>query len=199
MPKAANPFDYSTIADVLLTIDYTALHSFGLEQQVLRSLDRSVESERLFSVRNMFEDQWFDLHNPDQTAKPMTVTFETRGDDFPPNLEPHSLAIGNVSLLYAPSDGAAPQSWATDLRTDLTLDNGDGAGPFGGAADPSDGAISTRSTNGASWNPMIGRVPVGTWTLALPDTIPTRAIFAQDGLGDILLLVSYRGTLPAWP
>jgi hypothetical protein len=199
MPKASNPFDYSTIADVLLTLDYTALHSFDLEQQVLRSLDRSVEAERLFSLRNMFEDQWFDLHNPDQTTTPMTVTFDTRRDDFPPNLEPLSLAIGNVSLLYSRSAGAAPQSWATDLRTNLTFDDGGGGGALGGQADPSGGEISTRSANGASWNAMIGRVPEGTWTLALPETATTRAIFEQDVLDDILLLVSYRGTLPTWP
>ena len=28
MPKAANPFDYRTLADVLMTIEYTALHTF---------------------------------------------------------------------------------------------------------------------------------------------------------------------------
>ena len=27
LPKAANPFDYRTIADVFFTVEYTALHS----------------------------------------------------------------------------------------------------------------------------------------------------------------------------
>src|SRR5206468_733290 len=124
---------------------------------------------------------------------PMNVTFDTRRDDFPPNLEALSLAIGNVSLLYAPAAGAAPQSWATDLRTNLTFDDGGGGGALGGQADPSGGEISTRTANGANWNPMIGRVPVGTWTLTLPDAASTRAIFEHDRLDDILLLVSYRG------
>ena len=30
MPKASNVFDYNTIGDVLLTIEYTALNSFTL-------------------------------------------------------------------------------------------------------------------------------------------------------------------------
>ena len=38
MPKAANPFDYRTIADVLLTIEYTALNSFDYCQQVIQTL-----------------------------------------------------------------------------------------------------------------------------------------------------------------
>ena len=40
LPKAANPFDYRTIADVLLTIEYTALDSPEYRQNVIRSLDR---------------------------------------------------------------------------------------------------------------------------------------------------------------
>lgn len=35
MPKAANQFDYDTIADVLLTIEYTALKDDGYRQQVI--------------------------------------------------------------------------------------------------------------------------------------------------------------------
>ena len=39
LPKAVNPFDYSTIADVLLTLEYTALNSFDYRQQVIQTLD----------------------------------------------------------------------------------------------------------------------------------------------------------------
>ena len=39
LPKAANPFDYSTIADVLLTLEYTALNGFDYRQQVIQTLD----------------------------------------------------------------------------------------------------------------------------------------------------------------
>jgi hypothetical protein len=195
MPKASNPFDYSTIADVLLMIDYTALHSGDYEQEVLRSLDRSIEGERLLSLRDDFEDAWFDLHNPDQTATPMTISFATRRDDFPPNLEADSLAIRHVGLRYSPVSGAAPAAWATDLHTSMNFD--DGSGAVGGQADPSDGEVNT--ANGAPWTSMIGRSPAGTWTLALPDTATTRAIFEQDAVADVLLLVSYRGTLPAFP
>lgn len=52
MPKAANPFDYRTIADVLLTIEYTALDSPEYRQKVIRSLDRTFSGDRSFSLRN---------------------------------------------------------------------------------------------------------------------------------------------------
>ncbi|HKX57095.1 MAG TPA: hypothetical protein VJN01_13380, partial [Xanthomonadales bacterium] len=38
MPRAANPFDYRTIADVLFTIEYTALSNLDYRQQVIQQL-----------------------------------------------------------------------------------------------------------------------------------------------------------------
>ena len=37
LPKAANPFDYRTIADVVFTVEYTALHSFDYRRRCSRS------------------------------------------------------------------------------------------------------------------------------------------------------------------
>ena len=51
LPKAANPFDYSTIADVLLTLEYTALNSFDYRQQVIQTLDPILSVDRPFSFR----------------------------------------------------------------------------------------------------------------------------------------------------
>ena len=48
LPKAANPFDYSTIADVLLTLEYTALNSFDYRQQVIQTLDPELSVDRPF-------------------------------------------------------------------------------------------------------------------------------------------------------
>ncbi|MEZ5477843.1 MAG: hypothetical protein R3E95_10290 [Thiolinea sp.] len=41
LPKAANPFNFDSIADVIFTIDYTSLHGFDYQQQVIQELDRS--------------------------------------------------------------------------------------------------------------------------------------------------------------
>ena len=83
MPKAANQFDYRTIADVLITIEYTALNSFDYRQQVIQTLNPNVSADRPFSFRNQLADQWYDLHNPDQTKDPMTVRFRTCPRGFP--------------------------------------------------------------------------------------------------------------------
>jgi Salmonella virulence plasmid 65kDa B protein/Tc toxin complex TcA C-terminal TcB-binding domain/FG-GAP-like repeat len=98
MPKAANPFDFSTIADVLITIDYTALYSFDYRQQVIKSLNLDFSADRPISLRNQFPDQWYDLHNPNKTTTPLTVKFKTLREDFPPNLD--DLSIEQVVMYF---------------------------------------------------------------------------------------------------
>jgi receptor-binding and translocation channel-forming TcA subunit of Tc toxin len=83
LPKAANPFDYSTIADVLLTLEYTALNSFDYRQQVIQTLDPELSVDRPFSFRQEFPDQWYELNNPDQTETPMVARFETTARGLP--------------------------------------------------------------------------------------------------------------------
>ena len=46
MPKAANSFDYRTIADVLITLEYTALQSFTYRQQVIQQFNAAINAER---------------------------------------------------------------------------------------------------------------------------------------------------------
>ena len=60
---------------------------------------RAQAPDRPFSLRQQFADAWYDLHNPDQTASPMTVRFDTRREDFPPNLD--TLRIERVVLCFA--------------------------------------------------------------------------------------------------
>jgi hypothetical protein len=45
MPKAANRFDYRTIAHVLITLEYTSLNSVEYRQQVLQSLKSSLSAD----------------------------------------------------------------------------------------------------------------------------------------------------------
>src|SRR5262249_38262842 len=102
MPRAANPFDFRTIADVLITFEYTALNNFDYRQQVVQHLDRAAGADRPFSFRRQFADQWYDLHNPLQTSSPMTVHFTTVREDFPLNID--DFRIRQVVLYFARSD-----------------------------------------------------------------------------------------------
>src|SRR5262249_47136673 len=151
MPRAANPIDFRTIADVLLTIEYTALDSFTYRQQVLRDLDPSLSSDRPFSFRQQLADQWYDFNHPElaQTPdRPMTVRFTTERRDFPANVS--ELAIEHVLLYFVRGAGET-----FEVPVDHLYFTPDGsAGAAGGPATSVNGLISTRQGNAGRWTEM---------------------------------------------
>lgn len=100
LPPAANPFDFSGILDVLLTIDYTALYDNDYSSQVTTRLNanRDRSADCVFSLARDFPDQWYDLNNPvDPQARPVTIPL--RDVDFP-------IQIGD--LVTAPTGTGSP-------------------------------------------------------------------------------------------
>ena len=72
--------------------------------------------------------------------------------------------------------------------------------PVGGAVNGStDGLISTRRGNASAWVPLIGKSPMGTWELTLPNTEVMRNRFKNEEIDDLLLVLTYEGRTPAWP
>jgi hypothetical protein len=193
MPRAANPFDFRTISDVLVTIEYTALHSYEYAAQVMRELGRDVTYDRPFSFRLELSDAWADLHNPGKTTTPMTVRFKTTRADFAPNLD--DLRIQHVTLFFSIAED---QSQVLPINVkDLRLFPRIGA-PVGGGGSTTDGVISTRQGN-SSLSKLQGQEPIGAWELALPNTPTVRGWFADEQITDILLVITYTGETPAWP
>jgi hypothetical protein len=62
LPKASNQFDFASIADVVVTIEYTALQDPSYRDQVQRRLGTTVRGERPYSFTTAFPDAWYDLH-----------------------------------------------------------------------------------------------------------------------------------------
>jgi hypothetical protein len=193
MPKAGNFFDYNTLADVLMTLDYTALDSVDYRRQVIRQLDRRFAGDRAFSLRRDFADAWWDLHNPDQERVPFATHFETRREDYPPNIE--DLEIGDVSLLFVTNTSVPAEAVPVSLK--FTEKSATTA--IGGSATPVDRLVSTRRANGGPWRPMTGKAPSGRWELTLVDSPETREWFESEDLLDILVVVSYVARTSAWP
>jgi hypothetical protein len=195
LPKVANPFDYRTIADVLFTIECTALHSADYREQVIRRLDRRVDADLPFSLRDQFPDQWYELSNPDQSATPLTLRFTTTPDDFPASVE--DVRIAHVLLHFAGVAGEAAKIEVSHLH--FVPKAGKPDQPLGGSATADEnGVISTRRGNGANWaSQLTGAPPIGTWELKLAAS--TRPLLAEAKINDILLVITYSGRLPAWP
>jgi hypothetical protein len=193
MPKAANLFDYRTIADVLITIEYTALNSYDYRQQVILTLNNKISADRSFSFRNQFADAWYDLHNPEQTNTPMVIRFKTGRSDFPPNVE--DLKIQQLLLYFARSNGNSFEVPVTHLH----FTEQDGIGTVGGGATSIDGLTSTRKGNASSWTSILGKTPIGEWELALPNTEEMKNRFKDEEVEDILFVITYSGRTPEWP
>jgi Tc toxin complex TcA C-terminal TcB-binding domain len=201
MPRAANVVNYNSIADVLVTIEYTALDSVIYRSQVIQQLDQSASGERPFSIRQQFADAWYDLHNPDlvrEPQKPMVVSFKTLREDFPPNVS--ELKIQQLTLYFNRKSGVTTE---IDVQH-LMFTEKDRGGAVGGAASTTNGLISTRGGNAGSWEEIKLKSPVGTWELALPDDNATRELFTNDNdvegdITDILFVITYAGITPQWP
>ncbi|MDH6222812.1 hypothetical protein M2283_010164 [Streptomyces pseudovenezuelae] len=183
LPPAANPFDFSSIADVLLTIDYTAAYDDTYRGQVVTRLNgnRNRGADCVFSLARDFPDQWYDLNNPDGTGA-RSVTLPLRDIDFPVGVEALSTAAVAVRLS---SGGTVPDTVVTLTR-----------GTAGGAATATNGIASTRRGNAASWVPLCGPPPAGDWHLTFGSD--AAALFASGDLDDIVLVVSWTGQAPTW-
>ncbi|MBL7797243.1 MAG: hypothetical protein JNJ90_12170, partial [Saprospiraceae bacterium] len=195
LPKAANAFDYSTIADVLFTIEYTALNNTDYRRRVIANLDRRFSADRAFSFRRDFPDQWYDLNHPEQSNEPMAVAFETLRGDFPANIE--GLEIRQVVLFIARKDGFEQEVKVKHLRYQLE----DGAW-LGGANDQNlntvNGVLSTRTGSFAEWDEFRGKTPVGRWELALADSNKIRQWLKEEQIEDVLFVLTLEGETYAW-
>lgn len=192
LPKATNYFDFGSIADVLITLEYTALNSFDYRRQVVQAQPAAVSSDAPFSFRNQFADQWYDLLNPDQSGTPMVVRFSTRREDFPANLE--DLRIQQVLLYFSRASGKTFELAISALR----FSEQGSTSTVGGGAATIDGTVSTRRGNAGSWLPMIGKSVTGDWELALADSDQMRGYFRDELVQDVLFVITYVGVRSGW-
>jgi hypothetical protein len=189
LPAAANPFSFDGIADVLLTLDYTALADPGYQAQVTAALnaDRTRRSDRVLSLARDFPDQWYTLNNP-AAGQPRAADFALTQADFPVGLQQTQITAVAARLVTDRLDQPIPIT--------LTLTPPPPAGSIGGAADCGlDGIASTRR-GAAAWQPQIGQSPFGQWHLAFDQQ--ANPVFEQ-GVTDIVLILSWQAQRRAWP
>ncbi len=84
-------------------------------EQVIRKLDSAVSIDRAFSFRNEFVDAFYKLNNPDKEGAPVVASFETRREDFPPNIE--DLRIEHVLMYFLHSDAGTYTDGTVDAST----------------------------------------------------------------------------------
>ncbi len=195
LPKPANPFDYRTIADVLLTLEYTALNSVDYRQKVVRDLDRSFTGDRALSLRDQFADAWYELNHPEQVeeARQMQVKLPVMRQDFPPHVT--DVRIQQVTLFCVRADGYLQEVRVKSLAHTIpgldTITTGEVL--------TQGGIVGTRRPGGAPWQRLVGRDPVGEWTLQLENSPSLRQAFKDESILDVVLVLTVGGITPAWP
>lgn len=193
MPKASNAVDFNTLADVLITFEYTAMQSYDYQQQVILELGGKTSSDRAFSFRQQFADQWYHLHNPvGPSNQPLSVRFETRREDFPSNLE--NLKVEHVVMYFARQTGITEEVEVAHLHYQ---ENHMGA-LLGGSASSINGVISTRRGNAGSWMSIMSKDVAGQWELLIEDAW-AKSMFENQQLDDILFVITYSARKPEWP
>jgi hypothetical protein len=98
MPIESNFLDYNSISDVLFTISYTAMENIDYKAEVMRKLPNEYEGERLYSLRNDFADEFYQLAHPEESDTPYKVNFNTLQFDFPGNLKEYYIRGIRVML-----------------------------------------------------------------------------------------------------
>jgi len=225
MPNGANRFDYNSIADILFTIRYTALDDWGYKNKVLEKYKWDEEgyittsSNRYFSIRNEFPDQWYYFQNPIEGINEDSTFFDpinSRPDslenielplkwfsmildigkfDFVPNEE--DLKINKITVAVKLTDKLKYEDYRIPFIIQFYPNKG-----YKSGADTLDIDHSFEVSN-----IFYGKKPYGKWVIKLDTTrldIPNTEIFTpiisetngtiQDvsWLEDILLVIEYK-------
>jgi hypothetical protein len=113
LPRAANPFDFATLGDVLMTIEYTALSDANLRSQVIAGLRPTTEVTLPLSLRGRYPDQWYQLHNRLDRTPPFQVYLDVSARLLPPHLQ--SIQLSHVALLLAHDSGTLPEAITVEM------------------------------------------------------------------------------------
>ena len=205
MPKAANAFDYSPIADVEFTVEYSAIYSDEYYLQLTERLNagRRFDGERAFSLRHHFADQWYEQHNPqtlDDLAARMRPVLKLTTDDFPPNLINGSLKISHLTIHVARKDGIMDEIEVSEVKLEK---EGATVAEVAAKLRTRNGTLSSRDGAGTVWQGKFAdKEPIGDLSFKLGGSIGGKSIdeaLRAGDITDILVAIAVRGDLPLWP
>lgn len=183
MPQFSNRIDYANIADVLITVEYTALDSFQYRYQVLQDLENALSFNRGFSFKNNFPDQWYELSQAVEGDSTFEVSFQLKREFFPQGIDNLILdQTKEMILFFSRADGfeeeiggvAFNYQEVSVIPEDPTVD-----GKL---------YLSPNSTD-----------PIITLKLVFDNTPENRELFSEEKVKDILLLVGCKAELKSYP
>jgi len=128
LPKDCNAFDFDTISDVILRLNYTAREGGNIlknaAKKAMQDLIKEAETSplaRLFSAKHEFPTPWHQFLNP--TGANATLNLNIDLERFPFQFRGKTITIQKVELFLPLKDGKKPgtNQTYTQIYTDSPL------------------------------------------------------------------------------
>ena len=115
LPKDCNAFDFDTISDVILRLNYTAREGGGMlknaAQKAMQEAIKDVELSplaRLFSTKHEFSNEWYRFLHPAEAANALPLKLDLSLERFPFQFRGKKLEISKVELFLNLKEGIKP-------------------------------------------------------------------------------------------
>jgi hypothetical protein len=195
LPLDSNAFDFETISDVILKLDYTAREGGELLRGAARgALETSIKLDpgddgalqpplrRLFSARHEFSNEWHRYLHPEDPAGPHTLAIQVTPEHYPYALRNRPLRVVRVDLYLWPKEGASP---VPSEGMPLTLTLPDGSTSSAALLPPpvqAEIALPRATVGGLDIHQ-----PTGTFAVEI-----AAGTFAGESVRDLLVVVTYH-------
>lgn len=193
MPKATNRFDFDSITDVIITLNYTSLEGGPTIYNAVKETLTTFPGQRLFSLAQEFSSAWYQFMNPGSDATEQTLSFQMRANMFPMNLKNYTVKQIYIQMVLAESANAS--GFESDVN--ITLDKG-GSEPLTVNLQEQDGIVS------GSVSQDLENFLDSSWSLSMDKGIVSGILRDEKGFLDpnqvanIALFVTYEATID-WP
>jgi len=200
MEKASNPFDYRSIADVLITMEYDALENDLYSKTIKNQLNNEPKNESIvLSMRNDLPDEWYELMNPD--ADSSSTKFKIRNSDLAPNVLSNSLTGIKAYLSFDINELLKDDNFTqgedgkisvtTSIEGDLIISKSPGAE---GANLAINSFLISNLQNFGTAAPGVENPIEGDWYVRLTQTTAILEMIDKKQLRDIILIFEYSAT-----
>jgi hypothetical protein len=189
MPQFSNRLDYSNIADILFTVEYTALDSFQYRNNVLQDLDNELTFNRGFSVKNNFPDQWYDLAEMQPGPLTFSVELQLKREMFPQGIFNLQISGTPFVLYFVREDGFEDEITVYDFNLSSVAEDDH-------ETDTANGRLSTAVLMNSIPS---SSSPVLNLRLSFRNNPVNRQLFTDGKIKDILLIVPCKAELKNYP
>jgi hypothetical protein len=108
MPKDCNAFDFDTISDVILKLNYTAREGGKLlgdkAKDAVKGLQQTEGLWRMFSAKHEFPSQWYRFLHPSDEATAQSMRLDLTQERFPFQLRGKSIQFKSIRLFLKLKD-----------------------------------------------------------------------------------------------